>query len=113
MKMLSDGVPIEKTIRECKDVRRFVVVRKVQGGAHKDGWYLGKAIRWYYAKNIDGTINYIMSGNKVPNSEGAKPYMELGAFPDDIDYEYYERKAYKMLTELGFFGGITRQKSLF
>lgn len=113
MKVLAEGIPIEQTIRGCRDIRRFVVVRKVQGGAHKDGWYLGKAIRWYYAKGVDGEINYIMSGNKVPNSEGAKPYMEIGDFPNDIDIEYYERKAYKMLTELGYFGGITRQKSLF
>jgi hypothetical protein len=113
MNLLQFGTPIEQTIRGSQDIRRFVVVRNVKGGAHKDGWYLGKAIRWYYAKGISGEINYVISGNKVSNSIGAKPLMELGSFPADVDFEYYERKAYSMLRDLGYFGGITRQKTLF
>lgn len=111
--LLAVGTPIEETIRSCRDIRRFVTVRNVRGGAHKDGWFLGKVVRWYYAKGVRGEINYVTTGNKVPNSEGAKPYMELGLFPDDVDFEYYERKAYGMLRDIGYFGGISRQKSLF
>jgi hypothetical protein len=111
--LILKGKPVEQTIRNSVDVRRFVVVRNIRGGAHKDGWFLGKAIRWYYAKGMDGTINYVLTGNKVPNSEGGKPYQELTAFPNDIDFEYYERKAYDMLRDLAYFGGVTRQKALF
>lgn len=111
--LLSKGVDIEETIDNCKDIRRFVSVRNVRGGAHKDGYYLGKTVRWYYAKGVEGEINYLTSGNKVPNSEGAKPCMELpDDFPNDIDYEFYYRRAYGMLTDLGYYGNATRQAAL-
>lgn len=110
---LSDRTPVETTIRACSDVRRFVTVRNVQGGAHKDGFYLGRTVRWYYSNRVNGTINYITSGNKVPNSEGARPYMELTAFPEDVNFEYYIRRARSMLQELGMFGNATRQASFF
>ena len=92
-------------------------VRNVRGGAHKDGWFLGKTIRWYYAKGVRGEINYVMSGNKVPNSEGAKPYMEMSIkpedFPEDINYEYYIRKAYEMLSDLAYYGNKPVQTTMF
>lgn len=31
--LIDKGVPIEKTIRECRDIRKFVTVRTVRGGA--------------------------------------------------------------------------------
>src|SRR5690606_10190251 len=31
---LVDGTPIERTVRECRDIRQFVVVRKVKGGGY-------------------------------------------------------------------------------
>ncbi len=157
---LSKGTPISKTIRECTDIRRFVVVRSVAGGGvkvwerlppppheteeelirlagyyevAKDAWilpgesqtaarygrdaykiavdklspngktdYLGKKIRWYYGKDVPGEIVYARSGNKVPRSEGAKPLMQLPAcLPEDIDYEWYEAKAYAILVDIG------------
>ncbi len=47
--LLAKGVPVHETIRGCKDVRKFVSVRKVKGGAVQGGQYLGSSIRWYYA----------------------------------------------------------------
>jgi hypothetical protein len=111
--LLSKGTPIEKTVRACQDIRRFVVVRNVRGGAHKDGYFLGKTIRWYYAEGVQGVINYIATGNKVPNSEGACPLMELpDECPTDIAYEYYIDRAFGMLGDLGYFGS-TKQGGLF
>lgn len=102
-KLLSLGVPIEKTIQECSNFSRFVTVRNVKGGAHKDGNYLGKVIRWYYAKGELGTINYILTGNKVPKTEGAKPCMDMPAeFPLDVDYEWYVNKSVDILYEIGY-----------
>jgi hypothetical protein len=99
---LSKEIPLAHTIEQCRDIRRFVSVRSVTGGAEKNGYYLGKAIRWYYAKGETGTINYVKSGNKVPKSEGAKPCMDLPlTFPDDIDYDWYNREAEEMLFDLG------------
>lgn len=112
--LLTKGIDVEDTIKACKNIRRFVTVRNVRGGAHKDGWFLGKTIRYYYAKGVKGEINYVSSGNKVPNSEGAKPYLERSdEFPDDIDYGFYIRKSYDMLNDIGFYGNKPVQEVMF
>lgn len=161
VQFLSKGIPVETTIRECTDIRKFVTVRNVKGGAVKvydalplpghgtkedlvrmarfyefvEGYwiqqgesdrssrslddayesakqiltkwsaneYLGKSIRWYYAKDITGEIVYAGSGKKVPRSEGAKACMELPAtLPSDIDYEWYINEANAMLAQVGY-----------
>lgn len=100
---LSKGTRIDDTIRECRDITRFVTVRQVKGGAHKEGEYLGKVIRWYYAKGEYGTINYVSNGNKVPETEGAKPIMDLpDDLPSDINYEWYVDKCESILYDIGY-----------
>ena len=100
---LTTGVPISKTIRESRDIRRFVSVRKVNGGAVKDGEYLGASIRLYYATGTTGELIYALTGNKVPRSDNAKPLMTLpDVFPEDVNFEWYELEAYKFLQEIGY-----------
>lgn len=112
------------TIKASKDIRKFITLRTVNGGAMwpaapteeggfrhvprvLDGEYLGKAIRWYYAKGVDWAIHYrkpTASGthNKVPRTDGARPCMELpDALPHDIDYSWYMRNAYEILEDIG------------
>lgn len=102
---LTNGTPIHQTVRACTDIRRFICVRSVTGGAVKNGVFLGKSIRWYYAtSDKEGEIIYAKNGNKVPRSEGAKPLMVLpDEFPDDVNYEWYEVEAEKILKELGYY----------
>lgn len=103
-KLIVDGIPIDKTIKECLDFTKFISVKNVKGGAHKDGNYLGKVVRWYYAKNVIGTINYIISGNKVPDTDGAKECMDLPKeFPNDINYDWYISKTKEMLYDLDYY----------
>jgi hypothetical protein len=107
---LTAGTPIEQTIRECRDVTRFVTVRTVKGGAvdSSTGQYLGKAIRWIYGKGRTGTLNYVTNGNTVPKSQGAMPLMDLpDRFPADLNHGWYIREAYSILADLGDprFGG--------
>lgn len=99
---LSKAIPIEQTIRTSNDIRRFVNVRTVKGGAHKDGVYLGRAIRWYYSTEQMGTINYVLTGNVVPKTQGAQPCMILpDGMPNDLDYDYYIEQANKAMYDLG------------
>lgn len=101
-KYLLDHTSIEQTIRECKDIRQFTAMQFVNGGAVKDGEYLGKVIRWYYAEGIKDEIIYAKTGNKVSNTDGAKPLMVLpDSFPDDINYNWYIAKTEKILKEIG------------
>lgn len=103
-KLLTENVSIVKTIRECKDIRKFVLVRRVTGGAEKQGKYLGKVVRWYYAKGVIGTINYCKTGNKVPKSESACPLMIMPDFlPTDINYDYYIQEATESLFDIGYY----------
>ena len=100
---LRDQVPVAETIRQCSDIRRFVTIRQVKGGAvDQAGEYLGKAVRWYYATGVEGPIRYKVNGYTVARSEGAKACMELpDAFPDDINYEWYCREAESILADVG------------
>lgn len=99
---LAKGYPIEETIWQCRDFTKFVSVQNVKGGAVKDGEYLGKTIRWYYAKGTSGVIVRASNGNKVPCTEGAKPCMQLpDSFPGDVDFDWYVTEARDMLAGLG------------
>lgn len=107
---LARGTPLYTTIRACQDIRKFVSVQQVAGGAvwEKTGEYLGKVARWYMgidspyclrsAKLKPGQVR----GNQVGGSLGAVPCMVLpDVLPGDLDYGYYERAAYSMLLDLG------------
>jgi hypothetical protein len=101
-KYVQNGTHPSVTIGSCSDIRRFVTVRNVRGGAVKDGQYLGKTIRWYYAQGEAGEIVAAMTGNKVPRSDGAKPCMVLpNGLPSDLDLDWYIREADDMIQELG------------
>jgi hypothetical protein len=103
-KFLTDGIPIEETVKNCKDIRRFVTVRTVKGGGEKSGVYLGKTVRWYFSKDMKGTINYVTNGNKVPNTDNAMPCMDLPTeFPLDVDFQHYIDKANEILHDIGYF----------
>lgn len=110
---LAKKTPLHKTIRECRDIRKFVTVRTVAGGAVKDDRYLGKAVRWYYSTEVEGIITYSKptakgTYKKVGRTEGARPLMVLpDAFPDDVDYQWYVREARSILDDIGY------QKALF
>lgn len=99
---LKGGTDIETTIRECTDIRKFVVVRKVTGGAQKQGEKIGKNVRYYYADDNPGPLLYATNGNRVPDSDGAEPCMVLpDELPDNIDYARYVREAYAILDDMG------------
>lgn len=121
---ITHGTPISKTVRECRDITKFVAVRGVGGGGGvwlangsktpetggmvpamlpQDGEFLGKVVRWYYARGMLSTINYKGSGNKVAKSDGAVPIMDYSVgFPTDIDYDWYIKEAKDMLFDIGY-----------
>jgi hypothetical protein len=101
---ITKSKPIEASINESNNISKFVIVRNVKGGAVKDGNYLGKVVRWYYAKGEKGAINYALNGNKVALSDGSTPLMQLPAtFPNDVNYEKYIIDAQEILFDIGYF----------
>ena len=102
--LLSYGMPVEQTIRECDDITKFVHLRTVQGGAVWRDEFQGKAIRFYYSTAVgaDEQISYARNNNKVPRSNGARPLQDIPAeFPDDVDYGRYVELAHEMLEDMG------------
>lgn len=64
--------------------------------------YLGKIVRWYYAKDSTAWIQYKTSGNMVPRSQGCRPCMDLpDEFPEDIDYTWYITETRELLKDMG------------
>lgn len=103
---LLDGSDYKQIIRDCRDITKFTSMRTVRGGAYKDGVFLGKAVRWYYANEVEGVIVYAKSGNKVHRTDGAKPLMTLpDDFPMDVCYEWYENETTKLLIQIGYLTG--------
>jgi hypothetical protein len=99
---MTQGVPVEQTIRACTDIRKFVLSRKVKGGAYYCGQYLGPTARWYYCAASSEPLRYA-NGNKVAASDGAKPIQTLpDVFPGDVDYTAYIGYANKLVQECGY-----------
>ncbi|AMW36143.1 DNA polymerase [Xanthomonas phage XAJ2] len=111
-KLILDCRPIEETVYACKDFTRFVSVKNARGGAEKDGIYLGKVVRWYYAEGTTGHINLVGTGNVVGKTETGKPCMDLPEFfPDDLNYDWYINKINKTLYDIGYYE--KQQKDIF
>lgn len=106
---LLNGTPLHETIWNCRDIRRFIRMQSVTGGAvkvdnHKGSAdFLGKQIRWYYSVNERGNeIVRAKNGHKVPSSDGGRPCMQLPEiFPNDIDYDWYLDRSMRILRDIG------------
>jgi hypothetical protein len=99
MAYLRDGTPLEQTIRAGTDVRDFLTVVNVRGGATWRSNYLGKVVRYIWSRDGDPILYkkpHPSTGNhkKVPKSDGCRPVMTLpDELPIDIDYERYVAEA--------------------
>lgn len=105
---LQYGTPLEFYIRTCSDIKQFVMVQKVDGGATWKGQFVGKTCRWIYTKNDGAPLlrkrPHPKTGNhgKVAKSDGCRPMMNLSEhFPLDIDYDHYISIAYNTLRTIG------------
>lgn len=101
---LSSAKPVEETVRLCRDITKFIAIRRVDGGGVWRGEYLGKAVRFYYSTEVrhDEHIAYAKNKNKVPRSDGAKPAMTLpDTFPADVHFDRYIAMAREALKDMG------------
>lgn len=99
-----DDVPPSFTVHDCMEVEKFIAVKKASGGAHKDGEYLGKTVRWYRSTDTTTSINLLNNNNKVGGSDCGMPMMQLvDRVPDDIDHAFYIQEAYSILRDVGFY----------
>lgn len=101
---LAGVADFKATIRGCRDLQKFIMLRRVTGGAMWQGAPLGGSVRFYYSSAVpQGTeIVYAKNGNKVPQSDGASPCLDMpDVFPDDVDTERYVGLAMMALKQIG------------
>ena len=101
---VSQSIDVEQYITGCSDVRKFLSLRKVTGGAVWDGEEVGKVVRWYVSNNGKAQpILYKTNGNKVPRTDRAVPMMDISVntIPKDLDREWYINETKKMLERTG------------
>lgn len=105
---IARGVPVEETIRACRDPRQFVTVVTATGGGAWKGEYLGKVVRYYWGKGgapiekIKPNAKGVLA--KVPKTDGCRPMMTLpDTVPDDVDYDRYIAEAKQLLRDVGYF----------
>lgn len=127
-KFLFDDVPLRDTIEGCTDFKRFICVGNVnEGGAKKDGVFVGKSLRWYYSTETSSAFHRVKNNNKVASTEGAMPCLLMPAgIPEDLDHDWYVRQATAILEDVGlsvvdpemegrtnyFFGRLAKQKTV-
>lgn len=93
---------LENHVMNCKDVRKFLTIRNVTGGAIKDTEYLGKTVRFYHSTSTSTGLRYAKSGNAVPTSDKCRPMMKLTRdIPVDLDYDWYVNECYRILKDIG------------
>lgn len=85
---------------EGKVVKRKSRPKPVEVGV--GGTPFGRTARWYMAAGEHPPINYQISGNRVPKTEGAKVCMILpDGLPADLDRMWYIKEAESMLEDMG------------
>ena len=105
-----DGIGVEKTVYDCRDPFAFLTLRKVTGGAMKDGELLGGTVRWYRSTATNTAIvsvtpNKSGTHNQVAGSENGVPLMDVNPdiMPPDIDYQWYIDETYRVMAQIGIF----------
>lgn len=92
---LVNGVEVEQTVKNCKDIKKFMCMSKVKNGGIWRGQMLGKTVRWIYSHNGE-EIRDSVSNNKVSESSDALALLQLPTkIPTCINYDIYIEKAKK------------------
>lgn len=101
---IAQGTSIHDTIENCTDIRKFIMLRSVTGGAVWNNKYLGKTVRWIYSDRDDAMeIQYKKNGNKVPLTDQCRPVQVLpDTLPDDLDLNAYKVRTLEHLNEVGY-----------
>lgn len=108
---LADNIPVEETIRNCKDINEFITYQKVDKKFTVQ--YMDKFIthinRYYVSTNGGYLYKCEVEGNKIVKfanmltASGVTLCNDITAikeFPKNINYKYYIKEANKILAKL-------------
>jgi len=108
-KYFIDGIPVEQTIRECKDLNKFITYQKVDKKfkVEYNGELVSRINRYYVSNNGYFLYKCELEGNKRVNYTNmltasgviiVNNLDEVKEFPKDINYKYYIAECKKILT---------------
>lgn len=105
-KYLSDGVPIEETIYNCKDLNKFVTYQKVNKKfkVKYNNEYIPRINRYYISTNgstlykVDPETNKYISLVSNVGVTIVNNFDEIKEFPTNINYHYYIAEANKIIS---------------
>lgn len=115
-KYLADGIPVEETIRNCKDLNKFITYQKVNKKfkVEYNNQFITRINRYYIANNgynlfkVDPEANKYISLLSGVGVIIVNNLDEIKEFPKNINYQYYIREANKIISSFKY-----KQLSLF
>lgn len=115
-KYLADGIPVEETIRNCKDLNKFITYQKVNKKfkVEYNNQFITRINRYYIANNgynlfkVDPETNKYISLLSGVGVIIVNNLDEIKEFPKNINYQYYIREANKIISSFKY-----KQLSLF
>lgn len=115
-KYLSDGIPVEETIKNCKDLNKFLTYQKVNKKfkVEYNNKFIPRINRYYVATNgfnlfkVDPTTKKYISLLSGVGVIIVNNFNEVKEFPKNINYQYYISEANKIITPFKY-----KQLSLF
>lgn len=108
-KCLIDNIPVDETIRNCKNIHKFITYQKVSKDycVEYDGkliqrinrFYFSKTAPWLYKCKVDsdGKRSKYIKLNSQTGVQICNVINKDFKFPDDINYEYYIKEAKKIV----------------
>lgn len=95
------GESLDLFINNSTDIRDFVFVQQVAGGAKFKEEHVGKIVRFYWSNESEESLKYEKNENNVPLSENSVPLMDLpNTLPLDLDKVRYINKAIELVEKL-------------
>lgn len=109
-KYLSDGIPIEETVKNCKDLNKFITYQKVNKKfkVEYNNKFITRINRYYISTNgynlfkVDPETNKYISLLSGVGVIIANNFNEIKEFPKDINYRYYIQEAKKIVYEFNY-----------
>lgn len=108
---LADNIPVEETIRNCKDINEFITYQKVDKKftvqymnkfiTHINRYYVSTNGGYLYKCEVEG--NKIVKFTNMLTASGVTLCNDITAikeFPKNINYKYYIKEANKILAKL-------------
>lgn len=105
----ADGIPVEKTIRECKDLKKFITYQKAdkkfsveyndQIITRINRYYMSTGGYYLYKCIVkDGVRSSYSNMLKASGVVIVNNFDEIKEFPKDINYNYYIRECNKIIS---------------